>query len=136
MATFTLQLQDAASTREVPGVVSFIAQDATGHFGIKANHDRMVTTLVFGLARYRTEDERWHYVILPGGVLYFVDNRLQVATRRFFEDDDLDRIVGQWEARLREEEEELEALKQSLQQLEQEILRRMYRTALASMGEP
>jgi F-type H+-transporting ATPase subunit epsilon len=133
MKTFSLSLRDPAHRKDVAGVASFIGQDAGGHFGIQAHHERMLTTLVYGLARYRTADEQWHYVILPGGVLYFLDNVLQLATRRFFEDDDLGRILGDLDRQLRAEEEELGALKENLRHLELEMLRRMYRMGLERM---
>ena len=136
MNTFSLHLQDPAHPRQVDRVVSFIGQDAGGHFGIMAHHERMITTLSYGLARYRTDDGRWHYLILPGAVLYFLDNRLYVAARRYFEDDDLERILGEFERRLRAEEEELAFLKQNLRYLEQEMLRRMWRMAVERMGGP
>lgn len=127
MSTFTLHLEDITRIRVVEDVVSFTGEDATGSFGIMANHDRMMTTLVYGLARYRTRDEREHYLMLPGGLLYFVANRLYLAARRMFEDDNLERIVGDMERTLREEEQELLLLKENLHRLEEEMMRRLWR---------
>lgn len=134
MSTFALHLQDVAQTIHVPDVVSFVGQDAGGGFGVLARHERMMTSLAYGLARYRTADERWHYLVMPGGLLYFLDNELFIATRRFFLDDDAERILGELERRLRDEEEELRLLKQNLEHLEQEMLRRMWRMELEREG--
>ena len=126
MNTFTLHLRDILHTRDVEDVISFVGEDATGSFGIMAGHERMITALVYGLARYRTADEALHYLMLPGGLVYFEDNRLYLAARRLFEEDDLERIVGEMEMTLRDEEEGLLALKESLRRLEEEMLRRLW----------
>jgi F-type H+-transporting ATPase subunit epsilon len=135
MTPFVLHLQDISQYRRVDNVVSFIGADAGGSFGVLARHERMMTALAWGLARYRTADGAWHYLVLPGGLLYAVRGELFVATRRFCQDDDLDRILGLYEAQLRREEDDLRALKQQIQQLEQEMLKRLWRMELGA-GEP
>ena len=134
MNTFTVHLQDVAQTLRVGDVVSFVGQDAGGEFAVWARHERMMTSLAYGLARYRTADERWHYLVMPGGLLYFLDNELFIATRRFFLDDDADHIVGSLERQLRSEEQELLVLKRNLEHFEQELLRRMWRMELERRG--
>ena len=134
MNTFTVHLQDVAQTLRVGDVVSFVGQDAGGEFAVWARHERMMTSLSYGLARYRTADERWHYLVMPGGLLYFLDNELFIATRRFFLDDDAERIVGSLERQLRSEEQELRVLKQNLEHFEQELLRRMWHMELERRG--
>ncbi len=136
MSTFTLHLLDITRIRRVEGVESFAGEDATGSFGVQANHERMMTALEYGLARYRTADGREHYLMMPGGLLYFVDNQLYLAARRMFEDDDLERIVGDMERTLREEEQELLVLKENLRRLEEEMLRRLWRLENPAGGGP
>ena len=92
MRTFTLILQDATHTQRIEQVTSFVGEDATGSFGILARHTRMMTSLVFGLARFRTVENAWQYLALPGAVLYFNDNELSLSTRRYLMDDDYERI--------------------------------------------
>jgi F-type H+-transporting ATPase subunit epsilon len=130
MSPFVLHLQDIAQYRRVENVVSFIGADETGGFGVLARHGRMMTALAWGLARYRTADGVWHYLALPGGLLYAVGGELYLAARRFFLDDNLDHILGQFESQLRAEEAELRALKQHIRQLEQEMLKRLWRMEL------
>jgi len=127
MRTFTLRLQDYSQVQRVEDVRSFIGEDAAGAFGIMAGHERMIGSLVHGLSRYRTADDRWHYLVMPGGLLYFLDNELSIASRHIFVDDDMDRILGELEARLAREEADLKALKENMKHLEQEMLRRIMR---------
>jgi F-type H+-transporting ATPase subunit epsilon len=130
MKPFTLHLQDISQYRRVDDVVSFIGTDASGDFGVLAQHGPLMTSLAWGLARYRSEDGRWHYLMLPGGLLHMTGGELYVATRRFFQDDNLERILGQYEAQLRTEEAELRALKQQIKQLEQAMLNHLWRSEL------
>ena len=70
MNTFTLELHDTSRTEQIEDVFSFVAEDGSGSFGLQAGHERFITVLRFGLARWRTRDGVWHYVAMPGGVLY------------------------------------------------------------------
>lgn len=126
MKEFALQLYDATHEQRVTGVTAFIGEDASGSFGIRPNHARFMTTLVFGLARFRQgEEEDWQYLALPGAVLYFNNNELTLSTRRFMIDIDLDRISSLLEQQLIAEEEDLRATKASLQKMEQAMLTRL-----------
>ena len=79
MNTFTLQLYDASQQQRVENVTSFVGEDANGCFGLQAHHARFMTTLIFGLFRYRLQTGDWQYLALPGGVLYFNDNEFKHA---------------------------------------------------------
>ena len=59
MNTFSLSILDVTHAEKIEGVSSFVAEDKTGSFGILADHARMMTTLVMGLARYRVANEPW-----------------------------------------------------------------------------
>jgi F-type H+-transporting ATPase subunit epsilon len=126
MNTFTLILQDATHTHQIEQVTSFVGEDATGSFGILAGHARMMTSLVFGLARFRTGENAWQYLALPGAVLYFNDNELSLSTRRYLVDDDYERISIALHEQLLAEENELRELKKSLHHMEEEVLRRLW----------
>jgi F-type H+-transporting ATPase subunit epsilon len=134
MNTFTIILQDATRIERVEGVTAFVGEDASGSFGILAQHARFMTTLVMGLARYSFCADRWRYLALPGGVLYFRDNILTLSTRRYLQDDDYTRISAALKEQLLAEEERLRDTKQSLRRMEEEVLRRMWE--LGRMGEP
>jgi F-type H+-transporting ATPase subunit epsilon len=124
--TFVLHLQSAMRYERADDVVSFVAQDSSGKFGILAGHARMLACLDFGLARFRTLAGGWEYLALPGGVLYFVDNQLHLSTRRYLRDTDYERISAALQEQLRAEEEALSGLKESLRQMEQQMLKRLW----------
>ena len=127
MNTFILHLQDAAKHESVDGVSSFVGEDGSGSFGIKAGHGRFMTSLVFGLARFRIRDEPWQYLALPGGLLYFRDQAMSISTRRYLVDSDYERISAVLAQELVAEEAAIGELKRSLRTMEQEMLRRIWR---------
>ena len=71
MSGFTVHLQGATQYEKLENVISFVGDDASGSFGLMKGHSRFVTTLVFGLARLRYDDDRWDYLALPEAVAYF-----------------------------------------------------------------
>ena len=133
MNTFSLHLLSATEQKEVHGVTSFVGEDASGSFGIQAGHARSMTSLVFGLARYRCGDEAWQYLALPGGLLYFVENHLSICTRHYLVDRDYSRISRLLQEQLLVEEQGLRETKRSLRRLEESVLRRLYEIG---RGEP
>ena len=129
MKPFTLILNAATQSESISGVTCFVGEDTSGSFGILANHRRFMTSLVIGLARFRLGLDQWKYLALPGGVLYFHDNMLTVSTRRYFTDDDYMRISQTLQQQLLDEEEKLRATKQSLHNMEQAILKRLWESS-------
>ncbi|CAA9891561.1 ATPase, F1 complex, delta/epsilon subunit [Candidatus Methylobacter favarea] len=125
MNSFVMNLYDAANELTIEEVSSFMAMDASGSFGIQANHDRFITTLVVGLARFRQRSENWQYLALLGGVLYFKNNVLTLSTRHFFIDPDFDRISTLLDQQLITEEDNLRETRLCLQRMEQALLKRM-----------
>lgn len=125
MNAFVLHLCDAASHRTVEEVTSFVGVDASGSFGIQANHGRFMTTLEFGLARFRRHEDDWQYLALPGGVLYFNGNELTISTRHFLVDTDIERISKLLDKQLIAEEDNLRATRLSLHRMEQAIIKQM-----------
>ncbi len=128
MKRFTLALQDAAHTKRINDVTSFVGEDASGSFGIFAGHVRMMTSLVFGLARFRIDRNPWQYLALPGAVLYFRDNELSISTRHYLIDGDYERISSALQEQFVAEETELHAMKMSLHQMEEQLLKRLWET--------
>jgi F-type H+-transporting ATPase subunit epsilon len=124
---FTLHLADATRAERVEGVTSFVGVDHSGSFGLWPRHHRLVTSLVFGLARFRVGEAPWEYLAVPGAVLRFAGDDLQVSARRYLRDSDLDRISAALEDVLLAEEAELAALKDSLRQMEEAMLKRLWR---------
>ena len=125
MKPFVLHLQSATQYERFENVVSFVGEDESGRFGILAGHERMLTILVFGLARFRTTDGVWHYLALPGGLVYFVGGELILSTRRYLHDPDSARIAAALREQLAVEEESLRDMKLALRQMENEMLRRL-----------
>jgi F-type H+-transporting ATPase subunit epsilon len=125
MNPFVLNLFDVTHEQRITGVTSFIGEDASGSFGIQPNHARFMTTLVFGLARFRLASEDWQYLALPGAVVYFNNNELTISTRHFLLDTDLERISALLEQQLITEEDNLHATRESLHRMEQAMLKRM-----------
>jgi len=125
-AAFALELSSATQSTRREDVVSFVGRDASGAFGLLAHHERMLTVLEFGMARFRTVDEHWHHVALPGAVLYFVDGTLRLATRRYVMSDDYRVVAEAIEHTLRVEERALRGLRQSVGRLDREVLRRLW----------
>ncbi|MGZ5044406.1 MAG: F0F1 ATP synthase subunit epsilon [Methylobacter sp.] len=125
MNRFVLNLFDASHEQRIEGVTSFVGEDASGSFGIQANHVRFMTTLIFGLARFRLGTDDWQYLALPGAVVYFNNNELSISTRHFLIDTDLERISALLEQQLIAEEDNLRATKESLRRMEQAMLKRM-----------
>ena len=123
---FVLHLHSATQSERFEGVVSFVGEEASGAFGILPGHERMVASLVFGLARFRVADEPWQYLALPGAVLHFADNELFVAARRFLRDQDYQRIGTALRQDLAAEETKLAEMRDSVRKLEAEMLRRLW----------
>ncbi len=126
MNVFSLQLRDYQHQQQFDDTISFVGEDISGSFGILAQHTRMMTSLVFGLARFRRREIGWTYLALPGGLTYFHDNILTIVTRRYFLDADYDRISHTLTEELLAEETKLSAIKQSLRHMEEDLLKQMW----------
>lgn len=126
MRSFILHLQSAACYERIEQVVSFIGEDTSGSFGIMAGHARAVSCLNFGLARYRVAEGPWQYLALPGAVVHFCDNALYLSTRRFVRGDDYMAVGRALVEELAAEDEKMQSLIDSVQQLEQAMFKRLW----------
>lgn len=126
MSQFVLHLQSATQYERIENVTAFVGHDASGSFGIMAGHHRMMTSLFFGLARFRTGAGAWQFLALPGALLYFVKNELFLNTRRYLRDQDCARITHALDDQLRTEEAALHLVKESLRRLEGEMFKRLW----------
>jgi F-type H+-transporting ATPase subunit epsilon len=125
-SSFSLHLQSATHYECFEGIRSFVGQDATGSFGILPGRASFLTILTYGLARFRVADGPWKYIACPGAVLSFEMNQLCLNTRRYLVDDDYEHISALLTGQLAEEEKALLAVKDNIQRLEQELLRRLH----------
>ncbi len=126
MSGFTLELQDTGQTQRITDVYSFVGEDASGSFGLLPGHARFMTTLAFGLARFRVRQGDWQYLAMPGAVLYFSGQRLWIGTRRYLLDSDYTRVSKLLRDQLLAEEQTLHDTKKSLRRMEEELLRRLW----------
>ena len=125
MKTMALQLRHATGTDRFEGVTSFVGEDASGSFGLLPGHGRMMTALTEGLVRFRVGVDAWHYLVIPGGILSGSGNLVTLCTRRYLHDTDLQQM-GTLLAELQQADAAaLGGIKESLQRLEQEMLRRL-----------
>jgi len=126
MNTFKLQIQGSSGAEQFEAV-EFIGEDSSGRFGILAGYERFMTSLLFGLARFRGLDGIWHYLAIPSGLLYACDNVVTLTTRRYCLDTDYTRISQLLLDELLREEEELNEIKINLHHLEDEMMKRLWR---------
>jgi F-type H+-transporting ATPase subunit epsilon len=128
MKPFALVLQSSTDYTRFDDVLSFVGEDGSGSFGLLAGHGRFMTTLVFGLARFRRAQDPalWHFLAVPGAVIYFANNELSVSTRHYLLDDDYARISTALMQQLLAEEQNLNTMKASLRELEEHMLRRLW----------
>ena len=124
--SFQLHLQSATRYERIEAVTSFVGQDASGSFGILPARAGFMTILGFGLARFRVGEAPWQFIACPGAVLAFENNVLCLNTRRYLVDVDYGRISGLLVGKLCEEERTLQSVKDNIQRLEQELLRRLH----------
>lgn len=127
MSSFVLQLYDSSREQRIEGVSSFVGEDASGSFSLLSHHARFMTVLSFGLARFRRGAQApWQYLALPGALLYFADNTLTLTCRHYLIDSDYQQISRRLAEELLVEEELLHEVKQSLQRMEEAMLKRMW----------
>lgn len=134
MTPFTLHLQAATQTEHIGDVAAFMGEDKSGSFGIWSGHERMMTSLVFGLSRFRAVNGVWQYVAAPGALVYFVNNELFFSTRHYLRDTDFERINGTLNTVLFREEESLRDMKTSLNRMENEMMKRLWQMSRSGGG--
>ncbi len=126
MNAFSLLLRDATHTEQIADVIAFVGSDASGSFSLWAGHERTITELNFGLARFRTQENVWQYLAVPSALLYFCDDTLTLCARRFVRGDDYAGINDILREQLQAEENDLRRIKTSLRQMEDAVLKRLY----------
>ncbi len=125
MTSFSLQLLDPTQTQCIDNLQSFIAEDASGSFGLLPRHTRFITVLPPGLARYQTQDDTWHYIALSSATLYFADNTLRLSGQRFLLCDDIETIEQVLRETINLEQQNLGNLSHNVRRVEEEMFRRL-----------
>jgi len=131
MKSFVLNLLDATHAETHTDIRSFVGEDSSGSFGILPGHTRLMTSLVMGLARFKTNQQDWQYIATPGALLYFHNNQLTLTTRHFLIDTDYMRISKALAEQILEEEAQLQSQKSSLRRMEEEVLKRLWEVGRA-----
>lgn len=126
LKSFTIKLFDATEQQAIEQVTSFVAEDLSGSFGILPGHAPFMTTLNMGLARFRVANAAWNYLAQAGAVLYFSGDTLTLSTRHYLVNTDYMHIQKAFRENLLKEEAELASTKQSLHQLQDEVLKRLW----------
>lgn len=134
MKTFILQIRDSTHCECFEDVTSFVGEDASGKFGILADHARMITMLDFGLARFKGEDDNWQYLAMPGAALYFSKNELRLNTQRFVYCKNYQDIDKALQETLLSEESMLGDLKTNLKSIESTMLQRISRLSSSNFN--
>ena len=125
MSAITLNLLDGRSERRLDNVVSLVASDDSGQFGILPGHEPMVTALSAGLIRCRSADGRIHHLACTGGVLLFRDDNVRIVSARFLIGEREEELLAQLDRSLGNEQAEHLAGRQSRAQVERALLRRL-----------
>lgn len=134
MSSFSLKLLDATRSEEISGVTTFVGEDQTGGFAIRAGHVRMMTRLDVGLSRFRIDNDVWRYLALPGGILYFRDNVLTLSSSHYLIGGDYMNLSRALHMQLAEEQKQLARVKESLGHMEKEILKYLWRKGTLRTG--
>ncbi len=129
MSGFDLHLCSATRIEHIAGVSSFVGEDASGQFGIMAKRSRFATVLDYGLSRFRIGEADWQYLALPGAVLHFAGNVLQLSAQRYFYGPDFRTISETLTHQLLDEERRVRQLSQNLERMEQSMLQRLWEMA-------
>jgi F-type H+-transporting ATPase subunit epsilon len=124
MKTFAIIIRGTLEHDYIEDVTSFIGEDVSGSFGVQANHARMMTSLIFGLARFKIKDSPWQYLAIPGAILYFSDNKLTLITRRYLKSANYEQLAIELREILLTEEEQLVDMKENIRRLDEEMLKR------------
>jgi len=136
MTGFVMHLQGASEYRRFEDVESFVGEDPSGEFGLLMGHERFMTPLVFGLAKFRCAGQGWQYLATVGGLAYFADGALCVNTRRFLVDANYDNISARLATELAEEAARSKDLRDSLQRIEEAMLRSLWELNRADGSRP
>lgn len=126
MNSFKLRLFDVRQNQAFDDVISFSGADESGGFGIRANHARMMTVLSKGLSHFTQTSGEKQYIASPGAVLYFTDNTLTISSRHYIIDRDHRRVRELLEQEIQTEESQIHRLKDSLQHMEEAMLKRIW----------
>lgn len=124
--TFQLHLRDTLHEERFEQVTAFVGEDESGSFGILARHARFMTVLTLSLARFETTPGQTYYLGLAGGLAFMRGEVLAISTQRFVTDTDFESISQKLRGEIAREALETHATRESLRNLEDAVLKRLY----------
>lgn len=133
-AVLTMTLLEGHRTVAFDDVISLVASDATGQFGIAPGHADFVTVVEPGMFRYRRASTRdWTYAAGLGGL--FACERaaagtvVRIVSGRFLFGDQPEALQAQLDALLEREHALLLSTRESRTQLDLALVRRLQQLA-------
>ncbi|MFH0809149.1 MAG: F0F1 ATP synthase subunit epsilon [Pseudomonadota bacterium] len=106
-------------------VVSVVAEDASGAFGIWARHEVMAAVLVPGIMRCRTAAGKTMFIAVDRGVLEKEGGLLRVAVRRAVVSEDYRQLEDLLRRRLAQTEESEAAARDAFSRLSLSVMQRL-----------
>ena len=89
---FPIKIFTPAQTILDEEIISLIAEDRSGYFGIEAGHVNFLTVLAPTILRYRTSDQREHYIAINGGILKVEKGAVTIGAREALAGEDMGRL--------------------------------------------
>jgi F-type H+-transporting ATPase subunit epsilon len=126
MKNFRVRVQSAQEQWSVDNIVSMVGSDASGRFGLQAEHEYFITSLQPGLIRLCDDSGHWFYLAQPGGVLVFQDGQLNIACTEFMHGDDAELLLTKLEKNWQQQDQDLHKAKSSIVQVEQTLARKLW----------
>ena len=126
MNTFSLLIQDAEHHYECEEVVSFVAGDDSGQFGLQAGAEPFLASLRFGLARFRPANGPWNYVALPSGVLQFDGKHLCITTTHFLVDTNRDAMSHALNEEIAASEQAVVSARKMITDIEHALMKKLW----------
>lgn len=132
MKPYLLSIYDMSRTYSNGEVVSFVARDSSGSFGIQCGHQTFVTCLRPGIARFADVQGQWHYVAQPGSVLVFMnsheraENHLRLSTSQFVMSTQRDALLDFMDSEWQALDRDAGRTKRNIVQVEQALARKLW----------
>lgn len=126
MKSFGLVIQDAENRYERNDIVSCVAADSSGQFGLLAGAEPVIAALRFGLARFKPANEPWHYIALTAGVLQFDGKQAVITTTHFLVDTDRDAMSHALSDEIAAAEHAVASARKMITDIEHALLKKLW----------
>jgi len=125
MKSITVCLLDGRSEQRLEGVMSVVAADDSGQFGILPGHEPLVTAITAGLIGCRHDDGSMRHLACTGGILTCRNDQVQIVGARFLIGEHEDALVAELDRLLSAEHKEHLTSQQSRVRVERALLKRL-----------